>query len=42
MDIAVTRRDEAFLLAVKGVAGVKFRAASIAMFRYLGGINVVS
>ena len=32
-ELVVTRRDEASLLAFKGVEDVKFRATSIAMFR---------
>ena len=31
MELVVTRRDEASLIAVEGVADVKFRATSITM-----------
>ena len=41
-EIVVTRRDEASLLAVKGVAYVKRRATSVAMVRQVRGVDAVS
>ena len=41
MKLVVTRPDEAFLIAVEGVADVKCRTTSIEMFQQVGRVNAI-